>query len=328
MLHEISSNMIHVVFLLFIKFHNSIATDHDLIGWTGESHHVATQRTSGQKENGKSQALDYSKVEQISWKPRAWVVRDLLTEEECDHLVHMSEHRLQRSGVVDVENGGPVESNIRTSQGTFLSRGGDEIIKRVEDKIAQWSMIPKENGEGLQVLKYQEGQEYKAHFDYFFHKEGINNGGNRMATVLLYLNTPEFGGETVFPLGTQPKDTRSLSPCGSAGLGVRPQKGDALLFFSLKPNGVLDQFSKHAGCPVLRGEKWTATKWMHVAPFSMGIGRPQRVEHVIHAPPPRKPTETCFDENAKFCEGWAEQGECVSNPGYMKASCKMACNLC
>lgn len=53
---------------------------------------------------------------------------------------------------------------------------------------------------------------------------------------------------------------------------MRPKKGDALLFWSLKPNGLLDTYSKHAGCPVIRGTKWTATKWMHVGPYSFGYG--------------------------------------------------------
>jgi len=62
------------------------------------------------------------------------------------------------------------------------------------------------------VLKYKLGQEYQAHFDYFFHDEGTANGGNRMATVLLYLNTPDEGGETVFPIATPPK-VPPRSPC-------------------------------------------------------------------------------------------------------------------
>jgi hypothetical protein len=53
-------------------------------------------------------------VEQISWNPRAWVVHNLLTEKECDHLVDIASNRLHRSGVVDVETGKPLESNIRT----------------------------------------------------------------------------------------------------------------------------------------------------------------------------------------------------------------------
>eukprot|EP00959_Pyramimonas_sp_CCMP1952_P430976 9026196-Pyramimonas_sp.AAC.2 len=111
-----------------------------------------------------------------------------------------------------------------------------------------------------------------------------------------------------------------------SGLGVRPKKGDALLFFSLKTNGMLDTFSKHAGCPVTAGEKWTATKWMHVGAFvSHGYNK---VDHVLHVPPPPPLTANCKNENVALCPGWAEQGECELNPGYMRQSCKYSCGAC
>lgn len=56
-----------------------------------------------------------------------------------------------------------------------------------------------ENGEDLQVLRYEHGQKYDAHFDYFHDKVNIARGGHRIATVLLYLSNVTKGGETVFP---------------------------------------------------------------------------------------------------------------------------------
>lgn len=67
----------------------------------------------------------------------------------------------------------------------------------IEERISSWTLLPVHNGEGLQVLRYGAGQKYDAHWDYFFHKEGTANGGNRYATVLTYLNDVEEGGETV-----------------------------------------------------------------------------------------------------------------------------------
>ncbi len=74
----------------------------------------------------------------------------------------MSERRLERSGVVGGD-GDSETSNIRTSYGVFLDRGEDEIIKRIEDRIAAWTLMPAGNGEGLQVLRYQKEQKYDAH---------------------------------------------------------------------------------------------------------------------------------------------------------------------
>ena len=81
----------------------------------------------------------------------------------------------------------------------------------------------------------------------------------------------EEGGETVFPNGPKEGlDPTGWSPCAQQGPAVKPRKGDVLLFWSLASNGALDNGSLHGGCPVLAGVKWSATKWMHVAPFSEG----------------------------------------------------------
>lgn len=136
-------------------------------------------------------------------RPRAFVFHEFLTDEECDHLVSVAQAGLTHSGVVDTETGGSSISDIRTSMGAFIPRGLDAIVQGVEQRIAEWSMIPEENGEAIQVLRYEKSQEYRAHYDYFFHKGGEAN--NRIATALLYLSEVEEGGETVFPNTAVPK---------------------------------------------------------------------------------------------------------------------------
>lgn len=50
----------------------------------------------------------------------------------------------------------------------------------------------------------------------------------------------------------------------------KPVKGDAVLFYSLHPNGTIDKHSLHGGCPVHKGEKWVMTKVQPVPPLMPG----------------------------------------------------------
>ncbi|KAJ4841631.1 hypothetical protein Tsubulata_004931 [Turnera subulata] len=207
-------------------------------------------------------------VEVISWEPRAFVYHNFLTKEECDYLINLAKPHMQKSTVVDSETGKSKDSRVRTSSGTFLARGRDKVIREIEKRIADFTFIPVEHGEGLQILHYEVGQKYEPHYDYFMDEFNTKNGGQRIATVLMYLSDVEEGGETVFPAAKGNVSAvpwwNELSECGKGGLSVKPKMGDALLFWSMKPDGSLDPSSLHGGCPVIRGNKWSSTKWMRV----------------------------------------------------------------
>lgn len=215
-----------------------------------------------------SRERDDQWVEVISWEPRAFVYHNFLSKDECEYLIDLAKPHMQKSTVVDEKTGKSKDSRVRTSSGTFLPRGRDKIIRAIEKRIADFTFIPVEHGEGLQVLHYEVGQKYEPHFDYFLDEFNTVNGGQRIATVLMYLSDVEEGGETVFPSAKGNFSTvlywNELSECGKGGLSVRPKMGDALLFWSMKPDATLDPSSLHAGCPVIRGDKWSATKWMRV----------------------------------------------------------------
>lgn len=149
-----------------------------------------------------------------------------------------------------------------------MPRGCDLFVRDIEKRIADFTFIPVEHGEGLQVLHYEVGQKYEPHYDYFKDEFNTKNGGQRIATVLMYLSDVEEGGETVFPSAkgnfTAVPWWDELSECGKKGLSVKPKMGDALLFWSMHPDASLDPSSLHGGCPVIRGDKWSSTKWMRV----------------------------------------------------------------
>lgn len=99
--------------------------------------------------------------------------------------------------------------------------------------LVQVSHIPQENGEGLQILHYVDGQKYEPHYDYFLDTVNPQEiyGGQRVATMLIYLTTVDEGGETFFPASDDKVTGDEWSDCAKRGLAVKTQKGDALLFY-------------------------------------------------------------------------------------------------
>jgi len=180
-----------------------------------------------------------------------------LSEEECDHIVALGAAKVTRSQVVGI-TGKSQEDNGRSSFGVFLTgeENNDPVVKKVKKKIAEWSHLPEENGETFYLLRYEIGQEYRPHNDFFSNDENgkpfIGHAGNRIATVLVYLSTPEEGGETVFP---------------NANLKVPAVKGSAMLFWDALPDGTSDPMSLHGGLPVIRGTKWCMTRWIRPKPY-------------------------------------------------------------
>ncbi|XP_076922881.1 putative prolyl 4-hydroxylase 3 [Bidens hawaiensis] len=212
-------------------------------------------------------------TEILSWEPRAFLYHNFLSKEECDYLINLAKPHMAKSTVVDSKTGQSTDSRVRTSSGTFLRRGRDKIVRNIDKRIADYTFIPVEHGEGLQILHYEEGQKYEPHFDYFLDEFNTKNGGQRIATVLMYLSDVEEGGETVFPAAqgnfSSKPDWSNASECAKKGLYVKPKMGDALLFWSMSPDATLDPSSLHGGCPVIKGHKWSSTKWMHVEEYKI-----------------------------------------------------------
>ncbi|CAI5529814.1 unnamed protein product [Closterium sp. Naga37s-1] len=201
--------------------------------------------------NSSVAGVDLSRVVLLSpWAPRAFLYKQFLSDAECDHIIARATPRLERSGVVNNDDGSSFVSEIRTSSGAFLNKGEDAVMRTVEQRISEWTFLPLQNQEALQVLRYTKGQKYEPHVDYFHDAVNTQRGGHRYATVLMYLNNVTLGGETVFPKvkDDSPKD-ETWSDCAKGFLAVKPQKGDALLFFNLHPDGMPDPASLHYACP-------------------------------------------------------------------------------
>ena len=187
--------------------------------------------------------------------PRVIVFGNLLSDAECEALIDEARPRMARSRTVATKTGGEEINVDRTSDGMFFQRAESPLIARIEERIARLLRWPVENGEGLQILHYSPGTEYKPHYDYFDPGEPgtptmLRRGGQRVGTLVMYLGEPEQGGGTVFP---------------DAQLEVAPKRGNAV-FFSYERAHPSTR-TLHGGAPVLAGEKGIATKWMREREF-------------------------------------------------------------
>jgi prolyl 4-hydroxylase len=188
--------------------------------------------------------------------PSIVVLGNFLSDEECDGLIEGAKPRMARSLTVAVETGGEELNADRTSNGMFYVRAENELIARIERRLAQLTRWPVENGEGLQILHYRPGAEYKPHYDYFEPNEPgtptiLKRGGQRVATIIMYLHEPTKGGGTTFP---------------DVKLEVAPKRGHAVFFSYDRPHPSTK--SLHGGAPVIEGEKWIATKWLREGKFA------------------------------------------------------------
>jgi prolyl 4-hydroxylase len=187
--------------------------------------------------------------------PHIVVFGNVLSDDECDALIAAAKPRMNRSLTVATKTGGEELNADRTSNGMFFRRDENDVVKTLEARLAALVNWPIENGEGLQILHYRPGTEYKPHYDYFDPNEPgtatiLKRGGQRVATIIIYLSEPEKGGGTTFP---------------DVQLEVAPKRGNAVFFSYDRAHPSTKTL--HGGAPVIAGEKWIATKWLRERRF-------------------------------------------------------------
>mmetsp|Transcript_43061 Transcript_43061/g.58802 ORF Transcript_43061/g.58802 Transcript_43061/m.58802 type:complete len:187 (+) Transcript_43061:904-1464(+) len=179
------------------------------------------------------------------------IIEDLISEYECEHIIELGKKVVSRSSVGQA--GGGFKSNTRTSSTGWIKRSTDSITETLHRRFADVLGIDEalihtsQNAEDLQVVHYGRSQQYQPHVD--FQDDG--SGMQRFLTLLLYVERPEEGGYTSFPKANNGR-----------GLRVKPPRGSAVLFYSMRPDGNGDDLSLHAGEPVRKGEKWVTNLWI------------------------------------------------------------------
>lgn len=194
--------------------------------------------------------------------PEVILFENILSESECKHLINRARASVARSVVVDHDTGDGVQHPIRTSSGTSFKRGETSTIRKIEERISDIFQWPTRQTEPLSLLRYRPGEFYNEHHDFFdYSTKGSDvhrkNGGNRVATLILYLNDCNDGGETLF---------------ADVGLEALPRRGYGVYFSYANPH--FSSMTRHAGRPPSKGRKWIATVWFKEGVFSSRTDSP------------------------------------------------------
>lgn len=228
----------------------------------GQVHQVVSPEglwhCEGDKKDCQSESSVTLELEVISTEPRAFVIKDFLSDYEVSTIVELSKSRLTRSSVGDAENA-IKDSSTRTSTNTWVARDSNQVSNSLFLRAADVLQLPENivnsgtggNAELMQIVHYQDGEKYDPHYDW-----GATRHEDRFITMLLYLTdmaSEHAGGATAFPKGVG-RDGNAFQ--------VHPGRGSAVLFYNMLPDGNADVTSLHSALPVREGEKWLANFWI------------------------------------------------------------------
>ncbi|XP_066962228.1 prolyl 4-hydroxylase subunit alpha-1-like [Macrobrachium rosenbergii] len=192
------------------------------------------------------------KVELMWPDPVIIVYHDVLSERETRLLKEISMPRLATTMVHSFTTHEARKSLARIGKTAWVRPEDDAKVARIFDRIEDMTGLSTQTAEPLHVLNYGIGGHYDAHVDFFdLRNKSLDDSphqGDRMSTMLFYMNDVKAGGSTVFP---------------TLGVAVPARRGSALFWFNLKRSGEGDYRTVHASCPVLLGEKWIANLWIH-----------------------------------------------------------------
>jgi hypothetical protein len=197
--------------------------------------------------------------------PRILAFPGFATRAECDWVIKRAATRLARATVFDPDRGGQTHDSARDNSAIeFQLPQMDLVLEVLRTRISAVTRLPVPIFEPIQVLRYGVGEQFRPHHDFLDPNipefaENLRLYGQRIATVLVYLNDKYSGGETVFE---------------KLGISFRGSRGDALFFTNVDRAGLPDPLTTHAGRPPTAGEKWVISQWIRdrapASPLAVG----------------------------------------------------------
>jgi len=207
--------------------------------------------------------LQYPGARLVHLDPPVLCIDNFFTDEECDayQAIRDSEddaHCLEQSATFSSSS-----MSTRTSTTWFLRY---QAVPAFLAKASALTGMPVSHFEEPQLVRYQQGQCFSWHYDAVPATQ-LKRGGQRRATLLVYLNDVPKGGHTAFRDLRQGGTDDNGSPLR---LTVEPKRGRALLFFPSFADGTPDWRTLHAGEPGPH-EKWIGQLWLHHEPYPPNV---------------------------------------------------------
>ncbi|RNA10195.1 prolyl 4-hydroxylase subunit alpha-2 [Brachionus plicatilis] len=193
------------------------------------------------------------KEELINDNPKIWLYHEIITENQIEIMKNLARPKLKRAIVRSPITGQYETAEYRISKSGWLTDNEHPTLRFLTSLLGAVTNLSMSTAEEWQIANYGIGGQYEPHFD-FARKSDPGDAfgteiGNRIATWLFYLDSPEVGGATVFP---------------PIGIRVNPIRRSAAFWYNLYPSGDGDYRTRHAACPVLFGTKWVSNKWIHM----------------------------------------------------------------
>lgn len=189
----------------------------------------------------------------IHQSPPVLAIDHFFSEEECRVVQHVTNMTHRDAVQVTSATFSPLAQSKRTSTSWFCNYSQMTTLLTKAHCVLG---IPIQHMEEPQIVRYRTGEEFSWHYDEVPRAQ-LNNGGQRVMTLLVYLNNVSRGGGTIF---------RDLKDAHGKQLTMKPQLGSALIFFPAYKDGTPDDRTLHKGEMALE-EKWITQMWIHQHPY-------------------------------------------------------------
>jgi prolyl 4-hydroxylase len=179
-------------------------------------------------------------------------LRAFVTPDLAARLIELIEQDRRPSTLADAGD----DRYFRTSETCDLD-AAEPAVRSLEEQLFALNGIDPAHGEPLQGQRYDVGQEFKPHCDYFNPGGADWNrycsvAGQRTWTFMIYLNEVEAGGATRFK---------------ALGKTFQPEVGKLLCWNNRRPDQRENPNTIHHGMKVRRGRKYVITKWYREKPW-------------------------------------------------------------